>query len=208
MNEKIKPFRVLSLDGGGMRGIYAGSYLGRLTENFAKKCGLEKIDLGAKFNLIVGTSTGSFIACGLAAEVPLFDMVNLYREHGKLIFQLPLPTSAKGVVGDVLSRPKAIEAGEKSLRKALVQSFGDETLGELYQRRRIALAIPSVEMGRHRGWVFKTSHLQNSNKRDDSYSLADICLASSAAPIYRSLAYLDVPNSDGIGANVFCDGGL
>ena len=208
MDRKIKPLRVLSLDGGGMRGIYAASYLARLTENFAKKNDIKSIDFGAKFDLIVGTSTGAFIACGLAAEVPLYQMVDLYREHGHLIFQLPVPDNVKAVASDVFGRSNAIQAGEKSLRDALTHSFGGETLGALYHRRRIALAIPSVEMGRHRGWVFKTSHLKNSNKRDDGYSLVDVCLASSAAPIYRSLAYLAIPESDAIGGNVFCDGGL
>jgi hypothetical protein len=79
----------------------------------------------------------------------------------------------------------------------------------LYERRQIAVAVPAIEMGRQRGRVFKTAHLENSSKRDDDYMLVDVCLASSAAPIYRSLAAIDVPNSNGPGAfNVFCDGGL
>jgi uncharacterized protein len=60
MDQKMKPFRVLSLDGGGMRGIYAASYLGRLTQNFEKKLGLEEaIDLGAKFEVPSDAKGGS-----------------------------------------------------------------------------------------------------------------------------------------------------
>ena len=44
------------------------------------------------------------------------------------------------------------------------------------------------------------------NGRDDGYALVDVCLATSAAPVFRSLAVIDRP--DGRGHNVFADGGL
>jgi hypothetical protein len=62
-------------------------------------------------------------------------------------------------------------------------------------------------MGQQRPWVFKTAHQQTSNHRDDGYSLVDICLASSAAPLFRSLAAIETPAASG-GYNVFADGGL
>jgi hypothetical protein len=46
------------------------------------------------------------------------------------------------------------------------------------------------------------------NHRDDNYSLVDVCLATSAAPIYRSLTAVDHPDNEGGGFNVFVDGGL
>lgn len=214
MDRNIKPLRVLSLDGGGMRGIYSANYLSRLTQNFARKNGSQSIDLGKQFDLIAGTSTGAFIACGLAAGIDLVKIVTMYQEFGNQIFQLQLPHGNKltvlaRIVKDIICREKSLEAGTSSLRQALLSCFGDETIGMLYDRRKIALAIPAIEMGRHRGWVFKTAHLENSSKRDDDYLLVDVCLASSAAPIYRSLAAIDVPNSKVTGAfNVFCDGGL
>jgi len=214
MEEKMKPFRVLSLDGGGMRGIYSANYLSRLACNFAKKNKSGPIDLGKQFDLIVGTSTGAFIACGLAAGKDLQEIVSMYQKYGSKIFQLPLPSGNAAmvvlrIVMDIFRRRKAIEAGEASLRQALLECLGNETMGSLFKRRGIGLAVPAIEMGRHRGWVFKTAHLANSSMRDDDYSLVDVCLASSAAPLYRSLASIDVPHSQGSGAfNVFCDGGL
>jgi patatin-like phospholipase/acyl hydrolase len=50
-------------------------------------------------------------------------------------------------------------------------------------------------------------HLKGTNHRDDNYTLVDVCLAISAAPIYRSLAAVDHPDGGG-GFNVFADGGL
>ena len=70
------------------------------------------------------------------------------------------------------------------------------------------MAIPAVEMSQHRGWVFKTPHLEGTNHRDDKYSLVDVCLATTAAPIYRSLAALNHPDGEGERFNVFVDGGL
>ena len=76
-----------------------------------------------------------------------------------------------------------------------------------YKARGIALAVPAVDLGQHHAWVFKTPHHPNTNHRDDDYSLVDVCLASSAAPLFRSLAA--VPHPAGVaGERVFADGGL
>jgi patatin-like phospholipase/acyl hydrolase len=77
-NNVQRPFRVLSLDGGGMRGSYTATYLDRVAGSFAKRRGVAALDMGAAFDLIVGTSTGGIIACALAAGVPLSDVVALY----------------------------------------------------------------------------------------------------------------------------------
>ncbi len=82
MTSSRQPFRVLSLDGGGMRGTYTATYLDRVASTFAKRRGLEALDIGAAFDLIVGTSTGGIIASALAKGVPLSDVVTLYQEHG------------------------------------------------------------------------------------------------------------------------------
>jgi hypothetical protein len=65
MSPSKRPFRVLSLDGGGMRGIYTAQYLSSLTEGFSKKRSCGTLDLVAGFDLIVGTSTGAILACAL-----------------------------------------------------------------------------------------------------------------------------------------------
>lgn len=54
-----RPFRVLSLDGGGMRGTYTATYLASLAATFARRRDVPAIDVGAAFDLIVGTSTTS-----------------------------------------------------------------------------------------------------------------------------------------------------
>ena len=74
-----------------MRGTYTATYLDRVAATFAKRRGVAALDIGAAFDLIVGTSTGGIIACALAAGVPLAEIVTLYAQHGAAIFSRPLP---------------------------------------------------------------------------------------------------------------------
>lgn len=206
MTLKSQPYRVLSLDGGGMRGIYAAAYLESVANAFSRQREVGALDVGAGFNLIVGTSTGGIIACALAMGVPPADVVNLYREHGPRVFRRPVPTKlSMNALGDLIKRPEALSQGEQSLREALQGILGKTTIGEMYQDRGIALAIPAVEMRRHRGWVFKTPHFKDTNRRDDNYKLVDVCMATSAAPVYRSLACVTCPEGP---PRMFADGGL
>lgn len=206
-------YRVLCLDGGGMRGLYTAEYLTCLSASFAKMRGEVGLDIGKAFNLIVGTSTGAMIGCALAAGIGPDRLVQLYRDHGPNIFPVPVPKitgnffeQARAIYRDVRSRAAGLRKGRIALEEALVTCFGAETLGELYERRKIAVAIPAVNVTNHRGRVFKISHHPDSNGQDDRFRIVDVCLATTAAPIFRSLAAIDNPS--GSGHEVFVDGGL
>ena len=203
-----KPYRVLSLDGGGMRGTYTATYLAKLCEAYSTRRGTGPLDLGAAFDLITGTSTGGIIACALAKGVPLSEVVELYRKHGPAIFSRPVPSGLMGIPGDLRRRPAALASGAAALRKALEQRLQATTVGEVWTERRIALSVPAVEISQHRAWVFKTPHLPDSNHRDDNTSLVDVCMATTAAPIFRSMSALAYEDGAGKGRRVFVDGGL
>lgn len=192
-----------------MRGIYTAAYLDELSRRYAVHRGLGEIglDFGKGFDLLVGTSTGAIVAAALATAVSPSRVLDLYRQKGSKIFPVKLPTSVNwNFVKQLCTRPQSLARGNTELSNALKAEFGSITLGQLYARRSIGLAITAVEMSRHHAWIFKTPHLPNSIGRDDNYRLHDVCLASSAAPIYRSLAA--IRNPDGIGHRVFADGGL
>ncbi|HQQ63862.1 MAG TPA: patatin-like phospholipase family protein [Pseudomonadales bacterium] len=203
------PFRVLCLDGGGMRGVYQSAYLSTFAAHLENLNKLDMpIDIGKSFDLIVGTSTGGIVACALAAGVPLQDVRNLYYKEGPKIFpyqglrHIPL-------IGNLLVRAMGmgLSSGNRALEIALQGAFGSSTVEEVYEKRRIAFAIPTLDINRHSAVVFKTHHLSRLNGRDNTRTLADVCLATSAAPLLRSMAKLVEPSSNNT-TTVYIDGGL
>lgn len=205
MSAADKPYRVLSLDGGGMRGVYTAAFFDRLVTQFARTRGVESLDLGKGFDLITGTSTGAIVACALAVGRPMGEIAGLYRSRGRNIF----PHRIKGTASAVWRMfvgGRYVREGDAALRAALDGVLGKTTMLDVYDRRGISLSIPSVLMGSHASWVFKKTPV--SGVRDNLYPLVDVCMASSAAPIFRSLAAIDDPNGDHGVMQVFADGGL
>ncbi len=200
-----RPYRVLSLDGGGMRGIYTAAFLSRLIDQFARIRNEPALDLGLGFDLITGTSTGAIVGCALAVGRPMSEIVALYREHGPKIFPHRL-TGKRSAVYRASQGDRFVRAGDKALRNALVAVLHHTTMLDVFTGRGISLSIPAVLMSEHRAWVFKKT--PKSGVRDDRYPLVDVCMATSAAPIYRSLAAIKDPNTPGGPLQVFADGGL
>lgn len=200
-----EPYRVLCLDGGGMRGVYQATYLQTFTSRLqgAKQA---PVDVGRCFDLIVGTSTGGLVACALAAGIPLGRVRELYETTGPKIFPGQRLRAIPRLSTLIRGLGWGVRAGEAALRSALEQVFGTTTFADVLEERGIALAIPSIDMARHAPVVFKTRHLKRSNGRDDARTLVDACMATSAAPILRALASVNEPGS---GARVvYTDGGL
>jgi patatin-like phospholipase/acyl hydrolase len=203
---QVKPFRVLSLDGGGMRGIYTAAFLDRLVAYFARSRGEEALDLGKGFDLITGTSTGAIVACAVAVGTPLGEVVELYRQHGRNIFPHRIKGRWSAIYRALFLGNRVVRRGNAALRGALHDVLGSKTMIDVFERRGISLSIPAVSMKTHRAWIFKKT--LKSGVRDDLYPLVDVCLASSAAPIYRSLAAIDDPMARHGLKQVFADGGL
>ena len=78
---KDTPFRILSIDGGGICGILPASVLAELEARY-----LNGQPIGEYFDLIAGTSTGGIIALGLAHGLTATQIRDIYVERGDNIF--------------------------------------------------------------------------------------------------------------------------
>ncbi len=201
--ENSKPFRILSLDGGGIRGAFIAAFLADLERRL--KCRLHEY-----FDLIAGTSTGGIIAGALALGEPAERIETFYRERGPKIFTRRPPVDIgwmeswkagaieKQIGGHGLDYDhlKQSKYTADELKNALAEVFGDKTI-EAAQTRMI---IPAVDMTRGQTIVFKTPHLPGM-VRDRHYKVVDVLLATSAAPSYFPHAVIG-PGS------AYVDGGL
>jgi uncharacterized protein len=164
-----KTFQILSLDGGGLKGLFAAAVLAEL-----------EADLGVRivdhFDLIAGTSTGGLVALALGAGYTPAEVVEFYVERGPEIFSRP-----RTLIGHCW-RPKHKAA---RLRSALEAFFGDRRLGD----STVRLLIPSYSLERDDVYIFKTPHSREL-ARDWRETMVDVGLATSAAPTYFSPARL------------------
>src|SRR5689334_16476847 len=83
----LAPKRILSLDGGGLRGVLTLEYLDVMEQILRRRSGRDDLRLCEYFDLIGGTSTGSIIAAALACGMTVAQLKTLYRELGSAVFQ-------------------------------------------------------------------------------------------------------------------------
>ena len=183
----MSTYRILSLDGGGLRGLISARLLQRLSANPANDNWLDKADL------ITGTSTGGILALGLAHGIDPSAIGDLYLRSGGKIFD-------DSIWDDIRDLGKTVGAdySNRVLKRELKKIFGDTTLGQLGKK----VAIPSFDLDNEakdrskRTWKPKIFHNFSGGDSDAKMRAADIALYTSAAPTY-------FPSADG-----YIDGGV
>ena len=81
------PKRILSLDGGGIRGIITLGFLAKIESDLKKRLGeTDKFRLSDFFDYIGGTSTGAIIATGLSLGMSVGQLMDFYVNDGKNMF--------------------------------------------------------------------------------------------------------------------------
>ncbi|MCI0623706.1 MAG: patatin-like phospholipase family protein, partial [Acidobacteria bacterium] len=175
-------FRVLALDGGGIRGIFTASFLTSLEE-------LSGSRLVDNFDLLVGTSTGGIIAVALALGIPAQEILQLYIHQGKEIFGNPHNLG-------MLFRPKYDNG---PLVRALTGLFGERPLNDTL----IPVCIPSYELTNSYPRIWKDDHVDELTFGGDQPAWK-VALASAAAPIFfpaATVAHGDSHTDGGLFAN-------
>ncbi|MDA8082816.1 MAG: CBASS cGAMP-activated phospholipase [Nitrospiraceae bacterium] len=162
-----KSFRILSIDGGGFRGVYSAHLLNSIESKL-------NINLLDTFDLIAGTSTGSIIAAGIACSIPVSTILQLYKDHGRRIFCKRAHTRLPFISGLFASKYH-----NNALKEVLKNTFGDRTLGDI----RKPLIIPSTDIGNGCVHVFKSKY-DEGFVRDPDVLVRDAVLASCSAPTY------------------------
>jgi patatin-like phospholipase/acyl hydrolase len=169
-----KSFRILSLDGGGIRGVFPAALLARVEEHL-------EYPIGRYFDLIAGTSTGGIIAIGLGLGLPAREILKLYAEEGPAIFD-----QRHGAVENwVRQKMRAMahllvtKHSSEPLRRALEGVLHRRKLGE----SRTRLVIPAWHPVLERVYIYKTAHHPRL-ETDYKQPAIDAAMATAAAPTF------------------------
>lgn len=176
------PKRILSLDGGGLKGIVTLGFLARIEALLKARHGNEsKFRLAHYFDLIAGTSTGAIIAAALATGMTVAEVTGYYLSMGNEVF-------SRNWFRKGLFRARY---DDKKLRKLLKEVFGaDTTLGDkslktglLVMTKRIDTGSPWPLGNNPRGAYFGPS-ADGERIGNADYPLWQVVRASTAAPAF------------------------
>jgi uncharacterized protein len=159
-------FRILSIDGGGIKGAFAAAFLSGLQQSLDHS-------IANYFDLICGTSTGGIIAIALGLGLAPDQILEFYKSNGAAIF----PESQAW-----LSRARYYfftKYDADPLFRALRLAYGDRVLGDSKSR----LLIPSFSALTGRIYVYKTPHHERF-QTDWRLPAVEVAMATAAAPTY------------------------
>src|SRR3954462_16126 len=188
--------RVLTIDGGGIRGIIPALVLAELEERTGRRT-------AELFDLIAGTSTGGILAPALArpgddgqtARYQARDLLGLYEAEGPEIFSRSQLKRLRSVDGWLDERYD--DAGlDAALRRYLDGTRLSETL--------VDVLVTAYDIEDRSAFFFRSSRARAQPERD--FTLVDACRATAAAPTYFEPAR--VTDVAGARARALVDGGV
>lgn len=187
--------KILSIDGGGIRGIIPAVVLAEIEKRTGRQ-------IAQMFDLIAGTSTGGILAVGLAipkdASTPLYtasQLAALYAEQGARIFSRSL-IHRLAACGN-LRREKYTSAG---IDQVLLDYFGDSRLRDA----ATDLLITSYEIERSFPFFFRSAIARE--RADYDFPAREVARATSAAPTY--FPPMKLPSGTLEGHYTLIDGGV
>jgi patatin-like phospholipase/acyl hydrolase len=167
--------KVLSIDGGGIRGIIPAMVLAEIEERTGKQ-------IAELFDLVAGTSTGGIMALGLTKpgqdggpEHSAEKLLELYETEGGKIFSIPVWHRIHSAGG--LAEEKYPATG---IEEVAQKYFGDRRLAEALTE----VLVTAYEVEGRATWFFKRRHARDENREGDNFLMREIARATSAAPTY------------------------
>lgn len=184
------PFQILSLSGGGYMGLYTASVLARIERQTGRP-------IGDSFDLIAGTSVGGIIALGLSAGRTAAEIEQAFLDDGNKIFPANRPA-----VGWLRSSLRVLGGLPRSRHDpAPLRAVIEKIVGAKAKMSDLLTptVVTAVNLTKGRPRVFKTGH-HGSYTRDWTLDVADVALATSAAPTYFPIHCID--------DELYADGGM
>ena len=195
VNKNENKIKILSLNGGGIRGLFTISVLAELEQIIEDKSQSTDVRIGNYFDLITGASIGGILALALAQGKSARELKEIFFDSGNYIFPKYriFDTKIKFIKRLITPLYKS-----DPLRETIVKMIGENLKFSDLTRR---VMIPTVNLSTGRPQFFKTPHNPNFT-RDCRLKLIDAAMATSAAPTYFAPHFW--PD---LGA-YFADGGL
>ncbi|MGD6775115.1 CBASS cGAMP-activated phospholipase [Sutcliffiella horikoshii] len=153
--------KMLCLDGGGIRGVFAVSILQEIEKEYNQP-------IADLVDLVAGTSTGSIIASSVSIKKPMKEVLSGYQKYGKQIFTRQAKV---GLFKSIYS--------DRQLRRFIMQAFGKRKLKDITS----PLLIPAVNLTHGRPFVHRSNY-GNKAAKDMTIHLWDAVLSSCSAPVY------------------------
>jgi patatin-like phospholipase/acyl hydrolase len=189
------PKRILSLDGGGVRGVITLEFLHRMENILRKRYGNDpEFRLCQYFDLIGGTSTGSIIGTCLSLGMSVSEVKELYSQLGGSIFSKKQPW---------YRRYTGAKFSSNALQKALVDSLGDLTLDSEAVKTGLCIVMKRADSGST--WPLLNHPNGIYYEHNKGILLRQAVRASTAAPTYFTPEKLEVGRGE---EGVFVDGGV
>ncbi|MCH7408586.1 patatin-like phospholipase family protein [Belliella sp. DSM 111904] len=184
----MKKVAILSIDGGGIRGVIPGTILQLIEEKIQEKLQDPTARLVDFVDFIAGTSTGGIIGCGMLIpdtidpsrpKYTLKEVVNLYHENGGAIFRKPIGHKLRTVFGI-----REEKYPNTNLLKALDTYFGNVYLSELIK----PCLFTSYDIESRNAKFFKYGYACADEAHD--FFVKDVAQATAAAPTYFEAALI------------------
>lgn len=180
-----KPYKILSIDGGGIRGIIPAIVLGEIE----RRAGQPIVSL---FDLMAGSSTGSILAIGLATPDahgnPRFtaeELTRLYETEGATIFSRSMWRAMQS-----FNSIATVKYPSLGIDTVLDYCFGEHMLSEALGD----VLVTSYEIRRRQPWFFRSSKARYSSTCD--FRMHDVVRASTAAPTFFEPAQVFHPDAE------------